>query len=329
MSCYENSPVDGKDNGEDGHWTTCNYCGETWLYEHEDLNGNGLCDWCAHNICSHPSTTTITQSATCTSEGSIKEVCNICEDTISTEILSTNNNHTNTWGASEGSGLGGCYACGTTWCLIEGTLITMSDYTQKPIEEVKSGDLILSYDPNTKKQIPGIVVDCYETGSDHKFDVYAFSDGNTLTVFEKHGIYNAKKGYPVGIQNIDRADRFLNINNETIQWTQTSFVKYHGYKKRRFSLLTTSNLYYANNILIGNSGYVKLEYFDNRKLTDTLPQEILTVWEADAQQYDDYTNFKNNPDFNQEAKELLNQKARANSIITNNKKRLDRTDYKV
>ena len=53
---------------------------------------------------------------------------------------------------------------GTDPCLIEGTLITMADGTQKPIEEVKKGELILSYDPNTATQTSAIVIDAYVTG---------------------------------------------------------------------------------------------------------------------------------------------------------------------
>ena len=34
-------------------------------------------------------------------------------------------------------------------CLIEGTPINMADGTEKPVELVHKGDIVLSYDPNT------------------------------------------------------------------------------------------------------------------------------------------------------------------------------------
>ena len=44
-------------------------------------------------------------------------------------------------------------------CFLEGTLITMADGTTKPIEKIKVGDLVMSYDEDTKTIVGNKVVE--------------------------------------------------------------------------------------------------------------------------------------------------------------------------
>ena len=214
-------------------------------------------------------------------------------------------------------------------CLIEGTLITMADGSQKPIEEVKSGELILSYNPNTQEQTTAIVIDAYKTGRATDFDIYTFSDGNCLTVYGSHGAYDVGIGIPFNLENITRGNLLLNINGEKIKYTQKTDRHYHGAPKSRYNIVTSNNLYYANNVLLGNSAYVKVEFMLRRGLMKFLPTNVKTAWKQDIDEYNAYSSFKNDPQFNMEAKELLRKKALATSIINNNKKRLTDTDYKT
>ena len=42
-----------------------------------------------------------------------------------------------------------------TCCFVKGTKITMFDYTTKNIEDVKIGDIVITYNEETKLQEPG------------------------------------------------------------------------------------------------------------------------------------------------------------------------------
>ena len=46
-------------------------------------------------------------------------------------------------------------------CIMEGTPMNMADGSEKLIEDIRSGDIILSYDSATETNVPAVVIDCY------------------------------------------------------------------------------------------------------------------------------------------------------------------------
>lgn len=80
-----------------------------------------------------------------------------------------------------------------TTCLLKGTQITMADGTKKAIEDVRRGDVVLSYDPKTNNYTTGIVLQLRLTGSHCEGSKqYFFEDGKSLRTYRKHIVYKAK-----------------------------------------------------------------------------------------------------------------------------------------
>lgn len=210
-------------------------------------------------------------------------------------------------------------------CLIEGTPINMADGTEKPIEEVKRGDIVLSYDPNTETQVPAVVLNAYPTGADRLYNVYNFSNGKHLTIFGLHGYYDKVSGTTWDIRNINRDKRLLDINGETIQWAGTRERHFAGQKKVRYNIITSNNLYYANGILLGSRPYNKLQYHLDRGIV--LPENIKSVWQQDCNDYNTYEDLLTDGAFWSEVAEDYQELAKARNIIRVNKKRLENTDY--
>ena len=71
----------------------CDTCGYKWTVEHTnyadhvDENGDGLCDLCRENICTHSYTWVETKPATCTEEGEEVYKCSICGHIAETRTI--------------------------------------------------------------------------------------------------------------------------------------------------------------------------------------------------------------------------------------------------
>lgn len=210
-------------------------------------------------------------------------------------------------------------------CLIEGTPINMADGTSKPIELVRSGDIVLSYDPNTETQVPAVVLDAYPTGAERKYTVYNFSNGKHLTIFGLHGYYDKISGTTQDIRDINRDKRLIDIDGNVIQWAGSRDRYFAGQKKIRYNILTSNNLYYANGILLGSRPYNKLQYYLDRGIM--LPEDIKSVWQQDCDDHNAYDDVISDASFYAEVAEDYQELAKAKNIIRVNKKRLERTDY--
>jgi|GEM_PF-1699636 len=212
-------------------------------------------------------------------------------------------------------------------CLIEGTPINMADGTAKAVEDVRAGDLVQSYDPANGAMTAAVVIDAYVTGYARKFSTYSFSDGRYLTIYGQHSIYNKSSGTTKDIRKSNRNDRIVNIDGELVQWCATHDMFHHGEKKRRYNIVTSNNLYFANGILLGHKPFSKLQRVLDAHIT--VSEEIRAVWQRDCDDYNNYNAFLRSPEFHAEMKAPNQDRARAEHIIAVNKKRLADSDYKA
>ncbi len=212
-------------------------------------------------------------------------------------------------------------------CLIEGTPIDMADGTTKAVEDVRTGDIVQSYDPATGEMTPAVVIGAYLTGESRNYAVYSFTNGKYLTVYGMHGIYSKGKGTTKDIRKITRDDKIVSIDGSIVQWIKSSDTFFAGEKKRRFNVVTSNNLYFANGILLGHKPYSKLQYALDIGLT--VPNGIRTAWQEDADAYNAYSDFLSKPEYHAEIAEASNNLSRANHIIAVNKQRLTNSDYLV
>lgn len=214
-----------------------------------------------------------------------------------------------------------------TPCLIEGTKITMSDSTTKPVEEVKAGDIVLSYNPVTKEKTNAVVLACYLTGRSNKFDVYSFENGKHLTAFGIHGFYANELGYVKNIQDINKKNELVDENLETTYLIVKRSMMFHGECKARYNIITSNNLYFANGILLGHSPWQKGQYYINRGLST--PSVVKEIYKEEIDRYNAYQSFMDSPEYHAEVAEQYAKLANAVNEIKIYKDKLAATDYKV
>ena len=97
-------------------------------------------------------------------------------------------------------------------CIVEGTLITMADGTQKPVEEVVAGDKVLVFNHETGKFEVSIVM--YNIHSDEDYSNYEivwlhFSDGTSIGIHAEHYFFDIDLNKYVLI-NHDNISEFIN-----------------------------------------------------------------------------------------------------------------------
>lgn len=185
-------------------------------------------------------------------------------------------------------------------CLMEGTMITMSDGSSKPIEEVKEGDLLMSYDFETGKKTTTV---CLGTRvGDYKNYYYCllFNNGMRVKTNWTHDIYNATKG------TWTNTDQELELDDEVYDESgaKTKFVGRleaigtpNGKKVHFYDIMTSNNCYYADGILFAHTPTKQSGWIT--KHSKDAPTELLdlvasykneTHRETDLMQKDEYVN---------------------------------------
>lgn len=212
-------------------------------------------------------------------------------------------------------------------CLIEGTEITMSDNSIKTIEQVKAGDIVLSYDPIAKTKTNAIVLAAYKTGSSNDFMTYSFENGSFITAYGIEGYYENTEGAIKDLQKITKQDELI---TQDLTYTYFYLKKpyfHHGEKKNRYSLIVSNNLYFANGILLGHSPYKK--YWGILEGLFTVPNDIKTIYKEECNKYNEFTDFINTKEYQAEVADSYSKLAKANEAIRTYKEKLSETDYKV
>lgn len=212
-------------------------------------------------------------------------------------------------------------------CLIEGTPINMADGSEVVVENLRAGDIVQSYNPVTGENVPAVVIAAYMTGTARKYKVYSFANGKHLTIYGMHGFYDKRSGATKDIQTITMDDKPVDISGAETQLITSRELLFHGEKKRRYNVITSNNLYFANGILLGSKPFSRMQYVIDRGLT--VPDEIRAVWQADTDAYNAYSGFLDNPAYHAEIAAAYSNLAKAVHHIKVNKKRLADSDYKV
>ena len=77
-------------------------------------------------------------------------------------------------------------------CVIEGTLITMADGSQKPVEDIVRSDMLMVFNHETGRLDKSPVF--FVEGIEEQYDVMTltFDDGTTLGFVNEHGLFDAK-----------------------------------------------------------------------------------------------------------------------------------------
>lgn len=123
---------------------------------------------------------------------------------------------------------GSRYGAYSRGCFIQGTFVLLSDYTYKPIEDVSVGEIIFSFNEDTKEMIAQKVIDKKEHTDILKVIKITFENNLSIILTEGHPILTAKgwKAYTpelsVSIHNIytkklNCNDSVLGLNNQYLK----------------------------------------------------------------------------------------------------------------
>ena len=136
-------------------------------------------------------------------------------------------------------------------CLVAGTLITLVDGTQKKVEDIVAGDMLLTWDflTGTYSAAPVVFNDA-EAENDYTIIYVTFSDGTTIGIATEHGFFDVDLG------------KYVYLDLDAAQYIGHTFIDQQGkkvilenvvIKQERvavYSPVTYQDLcYYANGML--------------------------------------------------------------------------------
>ena len=148
---------------------------------------------------------------------------------------------------------------GHSCCFLEGTSIKMANGQTKNIEDIKTGDLVLSYDINNKKQVNKKVTKLEAPIRNHYYFV-SFDDKTALKVTDEHPIYtdkgwkcidpNSNKNKDLNVTELKLGDRVKTSTGfkKIIGWVKVT-GKFQTYNLRD---IEDTHTFYADDVLVHN-----------------------------------------------------------------------------
>ena len=209
-------------------------------------------------------------------------------------------------------------------CLIASTPILMADGSEKPIAEVKAGDMVKSWDLDNNEYIDVKVLGSYQTGEATKWSVYSFDNDKNLTIYNQHNIY-CKENNSIKRSTYWKPDQTAIAADGTETTYNDVSELYTEEAATRHTLLTENNLYFANGILCGHHPRAKYKFFTKGLLTaepGQLNQYMTTnnIYQA--------MNGTENEEYRKEAAELIETIRKAKSRVKGRNSKFAKTAAK-
>ena len=117
---------------------------------------------------------------------------------------------------------------GKTPCLVKGTLVTMANGTEIPIERVKPKDKIKTYNTYSKKISSNEVTWVQEPRNVSGYFEIRADDKTVIKITGDHPVFimtNNKHGKFILVKNIKVGQKFLNKNNELVEIIKKKYIK--------------------------------------------------------------------------------------------------------
>ncbi|MBL8965445.1 MAG: hypothetical protein JNG85_00475 [Spirochaetaceae bacterium] len=157
-------------------------------------------------------------------------------------------------------------------CFVAGTLILMGDGGQRPIETIREGDLVMSYDLGNGRPEPQAATWVKSDWHDGQGDDYtvrlAFADGSSAQCTNHHPYYVVGKGYSscrpdrslgeygLVVGQLAIGDRVLRWEAPGVEETVLSAIEIVREPVRTYNVMQVlkNRNFFANGILVHNSG---------------------------------------------------------------------------
>ena len=137
-------------------------------------------------------------------------------------------------------------------CLTGDTLVTMADGTEKRLDEIDVGDLVLSIDWANMENVPNKVI--YTDKNDAKewteYDLWTFADGTKVKTVHAHEFYNVEKQGMAYMHDWAIGEHAVNLEGEHVELVSHETIK-ETVRHYKITLENGTN-YFANGLLTGD-----------------------------------------------------------------------------
>ena len=142
------------------------------------------------------------------------------------------------------------------------TPVTLSNRDHKPIEQIKVGDKILSFDVNSRSSLTGIVLEV----TSHDIQEYLVVN-ETLKITPSHGVWIDERDYVYSkrAKDLDCGDILVDENNKSVEVTS---IRRELKPTRVYNLIIENNTpFFASGILVSDFSS-KLNECDKPELSE-------------------------------------------------------------
>lgn len=183
-------------------------------------------------------------------------------------------------------------------CVADGTLITLANGTQVPVENIKGDETLLVWNyvtGNYDSAKIAYVVNHNNLREEQQVLNLKFSDGSNIEIIAEHGFYSIdlNKWVYITSENVDQyvGNKFVSsYTNDSSLWKEITLVDYEVYYKETgvYEVVTFGNLACYTNGVLSVSGYTGglLDIFDVN--TDTMTYDLEKM-QQEIEQYGLYT----------------------------------------
>lgn len=136
-------------------------------------------------------------------------------------------------------------------CFTPDTLITLSDHTQKRIDQLSLSDKVLSYNPKTQKLEEDEITytDSKEDKEFTEYDIWTFEGGYEVKTVYRHRFYNIERQAMVYMDEWKLGEHAYTLDGKEIALLSHKNIKE---KTKHYTLFTKNQNYFANGLLSGN-----------------------------------------------------------------------------
>ena len=211
-------------------------------------------------------------------------------------------------------------------CLEEGTMITMADWSRKPIEDVKSGELIMGYDFENNEPTPAVAIINVPTVDLDRTDYYVFENGEYLSCTEDHEIYCSERKCHCFARELEEGQHCIDIDGNEIEIyaIHRNINRYEF--KQYYQLISSNNTYFANNIMNAMGPANKHNWVEYGARLN-IPDEIMEIFKLDAVEYNSYEFLGENEEFRKKSLDVMEKLKLKSNRIQELKNYLTDTDY--
>ncbi|WP_299311438.1 hypothetical protein [uncultured Aquimarina sp.] len=162
-------------------------------------------------------------------------------------------------------------------CFAKGTLITMADNTQKPIEVLVFGDEVLSYDQQSQQQFAATIKEIANPVHDNLITI-SLEDGTSITCTKDHPLMSVSGTWLSYDPKKTKADYIYNSVNKL----RVGAILLGVNKELKITAITTNdkiqstytivaldrgNTFYANGILVGTEELREQKAYEKHQIT--------------------------------------------------------------